>query len=383
MRLPFTSCTITVTRGSRTSGDSLSCTLFSSSPGVRPSAGTSPRRGSVIFPSGLTGTVRDRSGSFQTETSTTSSLASRYSCTTCCASSCWDTSRCAQPGPNASSAAAGPHHHLQLTDIECLLRHRRTGGCRAGPGARRVPDRRALREAHCVFPATGRGRAARRFCASHPVALRCVPHEWKRRSHSRGTGGSGDALAQILLGSSEWSTSHGARVHVDAGAHAPHHRRRRHRLRRRRLRAPARIAGPVRGAAAAPLDGDALPCLRQAAGAAHLAQAAISPARRARRSPPRPPPRSPPLAGKKQNAETLRRGDRFLLLRFGHARPSPRTNQILRVSAPPRYVVSPFAALQRQELLRRGSLAAARPTGGRSGMLAVMRGSVSPQSLIL
>src|SRR6266849_5999235 len=195
MRLPFTSCTITVTRGSRTSGDSLSCTLFSSCPVVRPSAGRSPRRGSVIFPSGLTGTVRDRSGSFQTETSTTSSLASRYSCTTCCASSCWDTPLCAQPGPNASSAAAGPHHHLQLTDIECLLRHGRTGGSRAGPGARRVPDRRALKEAHCVFPADDRGRAARRFCASRPVALRCVPHEWKRRSHSRGTGGSGDALA--------------------------------------------------------------------------------------------------------------------------------------------------------------------------------------------
>src|SRR5712691_9694755 len=330
MRLPFTSWTITVTRGSRTSGDSLSCTLFSSCAGVRPSAGTSPKRGSVIFPSGLTGTVRDRSGSFQTETSTTSSLASRYSCTTCCASSCWDTSRCAQPGPNASSAAAGPHHHLQLTDIECLLRHRRTGGCRAGPGARRVPDRRALREAHCVFPATGRGRAARRFCASHPVALRCVPHEWKRRSHSDGTGYSGDALARILLGPSAWSTSHGARVHGDAGAHAPHHRRRRHRLRRRRLRAPARIAGPVRGAAAAPLHGHALPSLRQAAGAAHLAQAASSRARRRlsrARAAAASPPRSPPLVHAKAIAPRSARSTRSwcgsILRTVPHARSKP------------------------------------------------------------
>src|SRR6266852_3030346 len=327
MRLPFTSCTITVTRGSRTSGDSLSCTLFSSCPVVRPSAGRSPRRGSVIFPSGLTGTVRDRSGSFQTETSTTSSLASRYSCTTCCASSCWDTPLCAQPGPNASSAAAGPHHHLQLTDIECLLPHARTGGSRAGPGARRVPDRRALKEAHCVFPANDRGRAARRLCASRPVALRCVPHEWKRRSHSRGTGGSGDALARILLSSRAWSTSHRARVHGDAGAHAPHHRRRRHRVRRRSLRAAEGIAGPLRGTAAAPLDGHALPSLRQAARAAHLAQAATSRARPRADASSLAPPRSPPLAGKQQNAETLRRGDRFLLLRFGHARPIPRTNR--------------------------------------------------------
>src|SRR5216684_5290775 len=382
MRLPFTSCTITVTRGSRTSGDSLSCTLFSSCAGVRPSAGTSPKRGSVIFPSGLTGTVRDRSGSFQTETSTTSSLASRYSCTTCCASSCWDTPLCAQPGPNASSAAAGPHHHLQLTDIECLLRHGRTGGSRAGPGARRVPDRRALREAHCVFPATGRGRAARRFCASRPVALRCVPHEWKRRSHSRGTGGSGDALARILLSSCAWSTSHRARVHGDAGAHAPHHRRRRHRVRRRRLRAAEGIAGPLRGAAAAPLDGHALPSLRQAPRAAHLAQAATSRARPRADASSLAPPRSPPLAGQKAergDAETRRS---ISVLRFRRGHPIVRANQTLRVSAPPRSALSPFATPQGQELLRERSLAA-RPTVGRSGMLAVMRGSVRPQSLIL
>src|SRR6266852_895575 len=319
MRLPFTSCTITVTRGSRTSGDSLSCTLFSSCPVVRPSAGRSPRRGSVIFPSGLTGTVRDRSGSFQTETSTTSSLASRYSFTTCCASSCWDTPLCAQPGPNASSAAAGPHHHLQLTDIECLLRHGRTGGSRAGPGARRVPDRRALKEAHCVFPADDRGRAARRFCASRPVALRCVPHEWKRRSHSRGTGGSGDALARILLSSCAWSTSHRARVHGDAGAHAPHHRRRRHRVRRRRLRAAEGIAGPLRGTAAAPLDGHALPSLRQAARAAHLAQAATSRARPRADASSLAPPRSPPLGPAQKDWPQRRRGAEDLLGEGGRA----------------------------------------------------------------
>src|SRR5437899_730511 len=298
MRLPFTSWTITVTRGSRTSGDSLSWTLFSSCAGVSPSAGTSPSSGSVIFPSGLTGTITERSASLQTATSTHTSLASRYSCTTCWTSSCWDPPPCAQPDPNASSAAAGPHHDLQLPDIESLLRHRRTGGSRTGSRSTARARPPGTQESPPCLPCgnfRAYGRALLRLAAVRvPLCStrmeRQFPLSWKVRLCTR--------VGVDRAGGDERRTSHRARPHEDVRLHAPHHRRRRHRVRRRRLRPAERLARALRGAAPAPLDGDALPARRQAARAAREAQRATSRAGRIRsraRSSIDPPARSAPL----------------------------------------------------------------------------------------
>src|SRR6267143_479485 len=297
MRLPFTSWTITVTRGSRTSGDSLSCTLFSSWAGVRPSAGTSPNRGSVIFPSGLTGTVRERSGSFQTETSTTSSFASRYSCTTC-ASSFSDTALCAQPGPNESSAAAGPHHHLQ-PDIESLLRHRRTGGSRTGSRSTARARPPATQGSPSRLPCSASGSTGRALLrlASGRAPLRSTrmerrfPPSWKVRLCTH--------LAWIVLEEMNGAPRIERGPDEDVRLHAPHHRRRHPCVRHCRLRAAERVVRPLRGAAAAPLDGDALPARRQALRASCEAHRPTSRAGRIRlraRASVDPPPRSPPLA---------------------------------------------------------------------------------------
>src|SRR5919201_6209067 len=98
---------MTVTCGSRTSEASCFCTVASSSRGVRPSAFTSPSSGRVILPSGRMGTVRDRSGSFHTETSTTSSRLSRNSVMCFTSSSCtgaaWE-----QPTATAATAIKTP-----------------------------------------------------------------------------------------------------------------------------------------------------------------------------------------------------------------------------------------------------------------------------------
>src|SRR5256885_834687 len=252
-RGPFTSCTITVTCGSRTSVASCFCTLVSSSCGVRPSAFTSPSNGSVILPSGLMGTVRERSGSFQTETSTTSSRLSRNSVMCLTSSSC-TAAACEQPTATAAIAIQIP------TLLDMLPPPPPRGRDRGAPGARAMPAPSQLASGapSAPFAVSGPARRAGAPPPSRRRQWRRVPRSGTRVLTRASAACSRRALAHFSLDAGPRGTV--ARESKGTHGDVPDDRGSSHRIRLRRLRAAPdddrRAAG---GAAPAALHGDHVP----------------------------------------------------------------------------------------------------------------------------
>src|SRR5438067_2194473 len=179
-RCPFTSWTMTVTCGSRTSEASCFCTVASSSRGVSPSALTSPSSGRVILPSGRMGTVRDSSGSFHTETSTTSSRLSRNSVMCCASSSCaaaaWET------------RTATANTAIQIPTPLDMLPPPRTLGARDRTPPEHAPCQRQLALLRCSLRSVCRlwtSRTGRRSCAPASVPGHRRSKTGNARSHAR------------------------------------------------------------------------------------------------------------------------------------------------------------------------------------------------------
>src|SRR5438552_7440576 len=179
-RCPFTSWTMTVTCGSRTSEASCFCTVASSSRGVSPSALTSPSSGRVILPSGRMGTVRDSSGSFHTETSTTSSRLSRNSVMCFTSSSCTGAA-CEQPTATANTA-------IQIPTPLDMLPPPRTLGARDRTPPEHAPCQRQLALLRCSLRSVCRlwtSRTGRRSCAPASVPGHRSSETRNARSHAR------------------------------------------------------------------------------------------------------------------------------------------------------------------------------------------------------
>src|SRR5438067_5784378 len=253
-RGPFTSCTITVTCGSRTSVASCFCTLVSSSCGVRPSAFTSPSNGSVILPSGRMGTVRESSGSFQTETSTTSSRLRRNSVMCLTSSSC-TAAACEQPTATAAIAIQIPTL-LDMLPPPAPARGRHRAAPEHAPCQRQAASRPVLPPLRLQSPDQPGGRAPLRPRGEGSGA------GFRDRERAFSPAHLRPALARPWLAFRliEIRSGRRRRERVKGLGDVPDDRNGSHGVRRRRVRTPPDDdRRTARGAPLAALHGDAVP----------------------------------------------------------------------------------------------------------------------------